>query len=248
MKTVIRKLKTFIFVNFYKYFPVRMQKYLSRRMVLIPSEELEKAYVKAVEYLRNKGGVGDYLEFGVFRGTSMLCMNRTLNKFKLNNVRLFGFDSFEGLPSLEEQDKALTWQPGMFNTNIDETRDILENGGVDWTKTFLIKGWYNETLTQDLINKHQISNVSLIMIDCDLHSSTKEALEFSAPLIKKEAIIFFDDWDGGADLAGKNLGEKLAFDEFLQAHPEFHSEEFGAYYHTEMEGSPVSKIFLVRRT
>jgi O-methyltransferase len=245
---IIQKAKDFIFTNFYQYFPNSLQQYFSRRMVLVPTEELDKKYAEAVKYLSGRGTLGDYLEFGVFRGSSLLCMHRALENANIKNVRLFGFDSFEGLPdSRDKQDEALSWQPGMFNTSLEETKSILQNGGVDWKKTFLIKGWYTDTLTSELVDKYQITNVSLIMMDCDLYSSAKQALEFCGPLIKKEAIIFFDDWDAGANLADRNLGEKLAFDEFLKSNPQFKATEFGSYYHTERKNRPVSKIFLVSK-
>jgi len=57
------------------------------------------------------------------------------------------------------------------------------------------------------------------MIDCDLYSSAKQALDFCAPLIVGQTIIFFDDWGGGTSLDKENLGEKRAFLEFLQANP-----------------------------
>jgi O-methyltransferase len=85
------------------------------------------------------------------------------------------------------------------------------------------------------------------MIDCDIYSFSKQALDFCTPLIKNEAIIFFDDWDGGASLAKKNLGEKQAFDEFLEANPQFKAKEFGFYHHTELKSRPIAKIFLVTK-
>ena len=42
--------------------------------------------------------LGDYLEFGVFNGTSLSCAHHVLNELNIDNVRSFGFDSFEGLP------------------------------------------------------------------------------------------------------------------------------------------------------
>ncbi|MBI4130146.1 class I SAM-dependent methyltransferase, partial [Candidatus Roizmanbacteria bacterium] len=191
---------------------------------------------------------GDYLEFGVFNGTSMLCMHRALKKLGISSVRMFGFDSFEGLPTITHSgDTVLHWHSGQFKSTLPDTKRNLDQGGVDWKKVFLIKGWYDKTLNNTLIQKHHIANASIIMIDCDLYSSTKTALNFCRPLINKEAIILFDDWDSGENLAEKNVGEKKAFDEFLHDNPHFSAEEFGSYYHTELEGTPESKIFLVKR-
>ena len=49
----------------------------------------------------------------------------------------------------------------------------------------------------------QIERASIIMIDCDLYASTKDALRFCSPAIQGSCVIFFDDW---YPLAEQNLG------------------------------------------
>ena len=47
-----------------------------------------------------------------------------------------------------------------------------------------------------------INSVDLVYIDCDLHSSTNEALKFIEPICKIGTIIIFDDYyDGGESRA-----------------------------------------------
>jgi len=66
---------------------------------LVPEGELFDCCENAINNLRERGHVfGDYLEFGVSRGTSLACVHRVLVRQKLNHVRLIGFDSFEGFP------------------------------------------------------------------------------------------------------------------------------------------------------
>lgn len=127
------------------------------------------------------------------------------------------------------------------------TRRHLSEGGVDWDRTLLVKGWYEDTLTDQLRADHGMRRASVVMIDCDLHSSTRAALDFVAPLIEDDALVLFDDWDGGVGLADRNLGEKRAFEEFLQLHPELSAQEFDTYYHTEMSRPSAAKVFLVSR-
>jgi O-methyltransferase len=212
---------------------------------LVPVEELARVDRRALAHLRESAPpVGDYLEFGVFRGDSLLCMDQARREAGLS-FRLFGFDSFEGLPELAPDDQG--WTAGSFRSNYGSTRRRLTSNGIDWSRTVLVKGWFDETLTPELRDEHELVKASTIMIDCDLYSSAKTALEFSAPLIRDEAIIFFDDWDGGSGLAERGEGEARAFGEFLAAHPEFTATEFDSYRHTEMDPPPVSKVFSVRR-
>lgn len=41
---------------------------------------------------------GDYVEFGVSRGTSLACMSHALADENVPGVRMLGFDSFRDLP------------------------------------------------------------------------------------------------------------------------------------------------------
>jgi O-methyltransferase len=232
---------------------VRIWISLERGVALVPAVELQKRYRDALCFLtgRRRGDeLGDYLEFGVFRGTSLLCMWDALQDLQLDRVRIFGFDSFEGLPDIEAaEDRDLPWQPGDFPSDYEKTLELIYRAGVDQDRVFLIKGWYKDTLTDALRERFGLRKASVIMIDCDFYASAKQALEFCAPLIQDEAMIFFDDWEGGEALADRNLGEKRAFDEFLAAHDELAAEEYGTYYHTEWPPPPpVAKIFCVSRT
>lgn len=75
------------------------------------------------------------------------------------------------------------------------------------------------------------------MVDCDLYQSTVEALAFCEPLILDTSIVFFDDW---YPLADRNMGEKLAFDQFLAGNPAFCADEFADF-------APNGKAFVVTR-
>jgi hypothetical protein len=218
--------------------------------VLVPEQELRKWYEDALLRLRERQGsarLGDYLEFGVFKGDSLSYMHDTLRKLGLDEVRLFGFDSFEGLPELQPGDEALPWKPGEFASSYDETKARLDQADVDWNRTFLVKGWYSDTLTPTLREKYGLRKASVVMVDCDLYSSTQQVLAFIAPLLTDESMVFFDDWDGSTRLAERDLGQKAAFDEFLSEHPEFTAVEHGTYYHTEISPPLPAKIFRVTR-
>jgi O-methyltransferase len=228
----------------------------NRRQHLVPAEDLEAAYRAALRYLAERhgsDGLGDYLEFGVFRGESLLCMQRALVAAGLPYVRLIGFDSFEGLPeSLDPGDTAMRgegrvpWKPRSFYSRYEATRTALTQGGVDWERTVLVKGWYDKTLVPEARAQLGLGSISVVMIDCVLYSSTALALAFCAPLIREEAVLVFDDWEAG-EVAEHNLGEKAAFEEFLVEHPEFVAREIGEYTHWEQEVPTKARTFAVER-
>jgi len=93
--------------------------------------------------------LGDYLEFGVFSGTSISCMYQVLQEFNLPQVRLFGFDSFEGMPESSATEDEGTWEPGQFKFGIEYTKGILTARGIDWNRVLLTKGWFCNTLTPE---------------------------------------------------------------------------------------------------
>jgi hypothetical protein len=218
-----------------------------RPETFINESELRREFEKSVQYLLKHTGrenIGDYLEFGVYFGDSLYLMHSVLEHFGLNNVRLFGFDSFQGLPEVESNIDKGIWSPGEFKSNYEFVKRELTQKGVDWNKTFLVNGWFSDTLNDEFIKKHNMRRASLILIDCDMYSSTTEALKFCDPLIKELAIIIFDDW-GAADLDIKNLGEKRAFDEFLSMNPKYSITEFGSYLGPQ--GLPHGKVFIVNK-
>ena len=212
---------------------------------LVDLPELEREYKKAVSWLIDNVGrdaIGDYLEFGVFYGSSLACMHKVLDELGVRHTRLFGFDSFEGLPeSLHPDDKV--WGAGEFKSSYAYAREFLTERGVDWNRVFLTKGWFSDTLIPSFIQQERLKKAGLIMVDCDMYVSAKQALDFCGPLIQDEAIVFFDDWNSGG-LAEGGQGEKRAFDEFLKQNPGFQTEEFGAYAY---KGKPNAKVFRIWR-
>ena len=109
---------------------------------LISEAELEPKFRQALLLLTEKSGrqsLGDYLEFGVCHGTSLNCMHRVLEELNFKNVRLFGFDSFEGLPDSSEVDDTV-WKARAYKTEYEATKNLLTKQGIDLKRTVLIKG------------------------------------------------------------------------------------------------------------
>jgi macrocin-O-methyltransferase TylF-like protien len=118
-----------------------------------------------------------YLEFGVFRGASLLEWARLLDH---PGSRFHAFDSFRGLP--------VDWA-------IDNPRGHFDIGGIppsinDDRVTFF-PGWFEETLTKYT----PPSNDQLVInLDADLYSSTKTVLDRLAPHIVVGSYLYFDEF------------------------------------------------------
>jgi predicted O-methyltransferase YrrM len=212
---------------------------------LVPTTALKETYRQGLARLAECGSeIGDYLEFGVHLGSSLSCMYEVLQEAGLGNVRLYGFDSFDGLPMDADSDDTAAyglWEPGSMGIPIELTTANLTQKGVDLDRVTLVKGWFDDTLVQGAAERLGIRKASVIMVDSDLYSSAKTALAFCEPLIKDHAVLVFDEWCPDT-LGADNAGEARAFDEFLAEHPGFSTTELEGYKPGE------SKVFLVSRT
>lgn len=224
----------------------RQDRLVQRGHTSFDRARLIHTYTEAIALLRERqpGGVlGDYLEFGVYHGTSLSCMYAAREQLGLGTMRLFGFDSFDGLPdSASEEDDALWW-PGQFRSSIELTRATLRQWDVPDDAATLIPGWFSDSCTPETRARLGLEKTSVIMVDCDLYSSARDALAFCGPLICTQAVLVFDDYNAGS-LAEKQMGEKRAFEEFLDANPDLHAEEIeGLNYKNKVD----PQLFLVTR-
>lgn len=221
--------------------PARRAWMLMRRLTpkpLVPEQAFYRCVCSAIDELKKlvpASQVGDYLEFGVNRGTSMACMHRALQDRELPHVRLIGFDSFEGLPP-EAADEG--WVPGDFKSTYDAATAYLKRAGVDLSRVTLVKGWFNETCTAQTKNHLALEKASLIMVDCDIYSASRDVLYYVEPLIRDHAIVICDDWSARG--SNEQKGQSDAFEEFLQDCKQLTAQPLPSY-------QPLSRVFMVSR-
>ena len=115
----------------------------------------------AINTAKENDNVSDYfyIEFGVFSGTSINFFSKNLN-----NKKIYGFDSFEGL----KEDWVGTSVPkGTFNLNKKIPK--LENNVVP------ISGWIQDTLP--IFLKEKNPKINFVHIDVDTYDSSKFILD-----------------------------------------------------------------------
>jgi hypothetical protein len=196
---------------------------------LVPPEKLKIYFSDCIEKLQEIKGeeIGDYLEFGVFNGSSLSSMFLTAKKLGVK-MRFFGFDAFQGLPKGAENEDDGVWKKGFYACSYRKMQECLTRKKINSKEITFVKGWYNKTLTSKRAKKLGIKNIGIIFIDCDTYSSSKSVLNFLGPLIKKEAIICFDDWKIN-DLDIKGMGEYKAFNEFLEKNKQLIAKPIKSY-------------------
>ena len=191
------------------------------------SEGTPEAIKAAFEILlkdSDSKNIGDYYEFGLFRGYAFLQAYNYSTELDINDIHFYGFDSFEGLPEATGIDEADgRFFQGQFSCSKENVEKNLKLNGMDMSKSTLIEGFYSDSLTEQLREKHRFNNASVILMDCDLYSSTIEALTWVTPYIKNNTIILFDDWFSYGE--SNELGQQKAMQEFLDANSNFKSIE-----------------------
>ena len=179
---------------------------------------IEKYYVlKKVHYLSAIEAVdGDYLEFGVFTGSSFCHSIRCSRKVSYLNplvsrTKFFGFDSFNGFGEISDEDEHPFYTDENFDTDfnivIHRVKKVAKD--IDFQ---LIPGFFSDSLASGP-SKFGINKARIIFVDSDTYSSSIEALTFCKEILQLGTFIILDDYYSYKGSSSK--GVTRAFNEFL---------------------------------
>lgn len=165
---------------------------------------------------------GNLVEFGVFNGNTM---NRLIKGAEVAGQpfeKVYGFDSFVGLPKETEGVwHNPEWPEGAFNLCDFYKLPTIQDGmqfardRVDRKDINLIPGFFSDSLTEE-IGKGLENSCSYLHIDVDIHASTVQVLDFifTYSILKYGALVRYDDWistpeyQGGNSLAHQQIENK----------------------------------------
>lgn len=166
---------------------------------------------------------GSIVECGVNQGFGTMSWAKFSAILEPVNLtrRIYGFDTFEGFPSVSEQDKSKTSdhvrKGDLAADALEELTGLAEVydstrflGHVPKVK--LVKGDAADTIPR-FIEEHPHLVVSLLFLDFDLYEPTRVALEHFVPRMPKGAVIAFDELDNPLW-----PGETRAMLEFAEKH------------------------------
>ena len=179
---------------------------------------------------------GDYFEFGLWKGKTFRYAHHMKRRFQQNELMLWGFDSFQGLPEIDDA-KDNVWHEGAFKCSEADFRRILRRSGVKESEYTLVPGFYEDSLNEALDERLIGKKAAIVYVDCDLYLSTKVVIEYIRRYFTNGTILCFDDfynYRGAAD-----QGEQLALSEFATKYPEI---QFVPYF----DYCPLGKSFIVR--
>lgn len=127
---------------------------------------------------------GDYLEFGILKGKSLLHSYKCAKKLVLKNRNFYGFDSFEGFPT-ENHDFFISDNFAVNYKKVESTFKKFKN-------IYIVKGFFEETLKKDSV-KH-IENISFVFIDCDIYESALSIFPYLKNRMNPGSFIMIDDF------------------------------------------------------
>ena len=190
--------------------------FLIARLSPAVSHNLEKYYaLKKIHYLSAlEHTEGDYLEFGIFRGSSFChsirCHRALMKRFPdIPAKGFYGFDSFQGFGELGGEDEHPFYKDQNFVASLRKVeRRVAKIAGK--MNVQIVPGFFKDSLRQDI----GVKRSGIIFIDSDTFESADQALSFCAPTVQIGTFIVLDDY---FSYRGRNdRGVRGAFVQFLE--------------------------------
>jgi hypothetical protein len=174
------------------------------------------ALFEAVNYILDNGIPGMFVECGVWRGGSAMVIASTLEWRKVNNRRIFLYDTFDGMTEPSPSD---------YDLHGNQAIDLLKDGGDDSLvkascdiasvrANMISTGFPRERINyvqgdvRITLKNRKFEPIALLRLDTDFEDSTAAELHYLYPSVSSGGIVIIDDY-------GHWHGAKKAVDSFL---------------------------------
>ena len=160
---------------------------------------------------------GSFVECGVWRGGACFLMAELLRLAGVTDRKVWGIDSFEGLPPPQEIDgpAALAYgrntaSPAYLDNcfaSLEEVQGIAERLGLT-AYTEFVKGWFADALP---VHRERLGAIAILRIDADWYSSVRTCLEHLYDQVVTGGMVILDDYytyDGCAAAVHEFLGQR----------------------------------------
>ena len=171
----------------------------------VPRQALSKFLVRYEIFKQVLNVNGSIVDCGTHNGAGLFTFAKLSAIFEPTNHtrKVIGFDTFEGYPSVSEQDTDTGFSsnlhsggmnPGANLTDLEDAVRVFDtNRNLNHIpKIDLVQGDINITASE-YVKKNPHLIVSLLYLDMDLYEPTKTAIETFVPKMPKGAIIVFDE-------------------------------------------------------
>ena len=190
------------------------------------------AFHRAWGYVFTNHLVGDYYEFGVYKGDGLTASYEAYTKFLAwlrgqthsdepwrralaepylgeHPARFFGMDTFEGIPANAERSRI--FDAGTFASGRESVEHRCSLAGLRSPQLVLVPGLFAET--QDQVRTSANGRpAAIVNIDSDLYQSAIDALDAVMPVLQQGTVLMFDDYN--AFEARREAGERRALAEW----------------------------------
>jgi O-methyltransferase len=146
------------------------------------------------ELVLRQGIPGDFVETGVWRGGACIMMAAVLAAHEIKDRKVWGFDSFQGLPPPNEAQ-----YPGdrgdqlhrfpQLAVSIEAVTDNFRRLGLLSDQVKLVKGWFRDTVPVAKVEK-----IAVLRLDGDLYESTIQVLDGFYPRLSPGGFCIIDDY------------------------------------------------------
>lgn len=178
---------------------------------------------------------GYFMEFGVLNGVGMVEVHSQLRGLL---THMYGFDTFSGLPSLNEYDnEGIAMMPSFYAGNFksmgrERVHDFVlaATSRMDVNALTLVEGIFSDTLPH--FDKNLLADKGpclIVNVDCDLYSSSADVFAFLEDIVTTGTWLLLDDY--WHYRGSPKLGQRRAFDEWLSS-----SKRIGASLYSNYNG------------
>lgn len=182
------------------------------------SPERIVALKRSVEYVIANEIPGAFVECGVWRGGSMVAVATVLQSLGDLGRDLYLFDTFEGMTSASNRDRAASGRPVAellaklpreagrniwCIASMEEVAANMRATGYPAERIHFVRGPVEQT-----IPGHAPDAIALLRLDTDWYESTRHELTHLYPRLAASGILIIDDY-------GHWSGAREAVDEFL---------------------------------
>jgi hypothetical protein len=195
--------------------------------------EKTRALKKAFYYAALEALPGDYVEFGVFEGTSFIAAfenDRRLRPRAVPPRAFWGFDSFEGgFKYFDERDRHPFFREGEFTSSYDQACLRVGRHFGKKARWQLVPGYFEHSLAGKTAPDLGIHAIAVALVDCDLGTPARLALDFMRPALQNGTVVVLDDFF--AYRGSASAGVAGAFADFQAANPSLQFRRLFDYGH-----------------
>jgi|TARA_Y100000389_G_C17443254_1_gene509962 O-methyltransferase len=140
---------------------------------------------------------GDYIEFGMLNGKTLLHSYKVSKKLNLHkNIKFWGLDSFEGFP-VENHN---FYKNENFKSSYKKVLKTFNK----YSEINIVKGFFSESLQTPLLDN--LRKLSFVYIDCDIYESSLDIIPFIKDRTLPGSFIMIDDYSS-IDHNGKSIAK-----------------------------------------